>query len=124
MEEKTFYRLEAQDGKGPYTTEIKTNLLLRMREEHDRIASEEESRTPSVSSDMWHWFIRSIIKEGQLHLPKLFGFVSEEQMKKWFTIEELMMLLDNGFNIKEYQSKEYTFDDKQAIFIPLTRESP
>jgi hypothetical protein len=46
----------------------------------------------------------------------LFGFRDAEQLCEWFSDEELVMLMDLGFQIVEVPAIDIRYGDKQVIF--------
>jgi hypothetical protein len=99
------WRVENDDGFGPYSnraTWSETRPIL-CSHQGDYV----NHPTPYTDSEI-----------GRIPEPQeSCGFISEEQMRQWFTEDELKKLAELGFQVKQVQGTITAIGKKQVLFI-------
>lgn len=117
------YRIENKEGEGPYQSKTTTPRLMEWRSSKRNQYEAERNYGmshlhPTAENDPH-------LKDYVLASTGLFGFNSLDQMKKWFTPEDLQLLADEGFSIAVKQKGlDYfgSFYSSKQMVIALTEE--
>ncbi len=109
MEEKVFYRIEEDNGRGAY-----------YNDRWKRFNDHGDDKHPVVwfQFETFKKFNKEVIKE---NTRVLFGFESIESLKEWFCEEERISMMLEGFNIVKIKSSLYEIFEQQCIFANFER---
>ena len=112
-----FYRIENDEGAGPYRSAPRKCRPQWMLGEH---GGPSDKVHPPLGGELSSTEIaHSLDRSGVRFKECKFGFVSLRQLQRWFTPVELVKLYKLGYRIRRVLGRSVVDSPTQSLFVPV-----